>query len=172
MTQGQLDCTTCEEMLLGAEDLRAASQDVAVAHHLSRCRQCADLFESLAEVKVHLDQYRIPEPGEHLVEAVLAQAATLLRESPVRATIAAPSRATLFRVVMAGLAALPFVVLINTVLGWALYECAVYVLPRTIALYCLGVFVGWVSLTVSLSYASLPFLSMLAKTYPVRVWRR
>jgi hypothetical protein len=159
MHQEKLDCTACEERLLGADDLNALRQDPSVAGHLAECTQCAELFSSLREVKVHLDGYKVPAPSEELIQTVLTRACRLGESAP--APDAAPSRAGLYRVVLAGLAVFPVVLTINIVLGWALYEFTTYVLPRTIALYCVALFVAWASLGISLSYASLPFLHLL-----------
>lgn len=170
MPQEKLDCTACEQRLLEAEDLETARLHESVAQHLADCPSCADFSHTLFGVKIHLDRYKIPEPEGELIHAVLARAGRL--QPTAQAEKAIPSSATLFRVVLAGLAALPFVLLINAVFGYALYEFAIFVLPRTVALYLIGLFVAWVSLGVSLSYASLPFLSMLAGETPDRAWRR
>ena len=156
----KLDCAECEQRLLDAHDLDGARQAPSVAAHLDGCPRCTDLLASLEDMKGHLDSYRVREPSEELIQAVLFRSRRYRHRATAPAT--APSSASLFRVVLAGLAALPFVLLINTALGWALYELAIYVLPRTAALYCFALFVAWATLGTSLSYASLPFLSLLA----------
>lgn len=167
--QEKPDCTACEQRLLEAEDLHALRQEETVAGHLADCPSCADLYDSLLAVKVHLDQYVVQEPAQELIHAVLARTESL--QPAVKAQDTTPSSASLFRVVLAGLAALPLVLLINTLTGWALFELASFVLPRILALYCIGLFVAWASLGVSLSYASLPFLSLLAGETPHRARR-
>lgn len=156
----KLDCTQCEQRLLEAHDLEGTRQDPPVAAHLADCSRCADFLACLKDVKGHLDGYRVREPSEELIQGVLARSRGQRQKALQVETV--PSMAILFRVVLAGLAALPVVLLINTALGWALYEIAVYVLPRTAAFYCMALFVAWATLGTSLSYASLPFLSLLA----------
>ena len=67
----------------------------------------------------------------------------------------------MFRVLLAGLVSLPLVILINALMVWGLYELTTSFLPRTIAIYCVGLFVAWASLAMSFGYASLPFLGVL-----------
>lgn len=158
---GRLDCPACEQAILRAEALEDALRDSSVADHLAACRECAEFFESLRDIKPALDRYRVREPSEELIETVLRRAgqgqpADLV---PVRTGIDAP----VFRVLLAGLVSLPFVVLINTLMGWAFYEVAASLMPRTIALYCVGLFAVWASLAMSFGYASLPFLGALVK---------
>jgi len=172
MTPKQMDCAACEQELLGAKELEDPGETAGVRDHLAGCPQCVDLYQSLKEVKPFLDRCRVPQPAPQLVENVLLAAQRLLPGSLVAdaSTLGQPSR--LFRIVLATLAALPVVVLINGALGWLLFEVASLVFPRTFALYCIGLFAAWVSLGVSLSYASLPFLSLLAARPPDRAWRR
>jgi hypothetical protein len=75
----------------------------------------------------------------------------------------------LFRIFLAGLVSLPLVILINALMGWGLYELTTSFLPRTIALYCVGLFVAWASLAMSFGYASLPFLGALVRSAPDRL---
>lgn len=109
------------------------------------------------------------EPPEELIEAALGRA--LRFRPPAWAQESTPVHPAMFRVLLAGLVSLPLVIMINGLMGWALYELAVSVLPRTIALYCIGLFAVWASLAVSLGYASLPLLSALVgkPTGPFRV---
>jgi hypothetical protein len=127
------------------------------------CRECRELFESLKEVKPVLDRYRVTEASEELIETVLGQA--LL----VRPADLAPERARidagLFRVLLAGLVSLPLLILINGLMGWALYAVADSFLPRTIAVYCVGLFALWASMAVSFGYASLPFLGAFVRRH-------
>lgn len=158
---GRLDCPACEQAILRAEALEDALRESSVADHLSACRECAEFFESLRDVKPALDRYRVREPSEELIETVLSRAgqrhpADLV---PARTGIGAP----VFRVLLAGLVSLPLVVLINALMGWAFYELANSFLPRIIALYCVGLFAVWASLAMSFGYASLPFLGALVK---------
>jgi len=157
--QGRPACQACEQALLRADDLEAAARDSSVAGHIAVCRECTELFEALKEVKPVLDRYRVPEASQELVETVLARALEIRPATP------APEKATvqarMFRVLLAGLVSLPLVIMVNTVMGWALYELAASVLPRMVALYCVGLFAVWASLAVSVGYASLPFLNAL-----------
>ena len=153
---GRLDCSACEQAILRAEALEDALNDSSVTDHVAECGECREFFESLREVRPALDQYRVREPSEVLIETVLRRAV-----QPHAADLV-PERARIdagvFRVLLAGLVSLPLVILINTMMGWALYEVAISLLPRTIALYCVGLFVVWASLAMSFGYASLPFL--------------
>jgi predicted anti-sigma-YlaC factor YlaD len=153
---GRLDCSACEQAILRAEALEDALNDSSVADHVAECGECREFFESLREVRPALDQYRVREPSEELIETVL------LRAVQPHAADLVPERARVdagvFRVLLAGLVSLPLVILINAMMGWALYEVAISLLPRTIALYCVGLFVVWASLAMSFGYASLPFL--------------
>ena len=153
---GRLDCSACEQAILRAEALEDALNDSSVTDHVAECGECREFFESLREVRPALDQYRVREPSEVLIETVLRRAV-----QPHAADLV-PERARIdagvFRVLLAGLVSLPLVILINAMMGWALYEVAISLLPRTIALYCVGLFVVWASLAMSFGYASLPFL--------------
>jgi len=162
MRPESLDCTACEQRLLSAEDLDAAGEELAVSGHLAGCSGCREFFESLGAVKVPLDKYRVPDPSEELLESVIAGALNVRQGDGNEAADAALARANLIRIVMGGLVAFPLVLLINTLVGWALFEFTSLLFPRAIALYCISLFVLWASLGVSLSYASLPFLSLLA----------
>jgi len=152
----RIDCTECEQRLLDAADPAAVLDDGVVSAHVDGCPECREFLETLTAVKAPLDHYTVPEPPGGLVEEVLARAT---RPRPL--AVAAFSREALLRVVAAGLAAFPLVVLVNALMGWAFYEAALFVLPRTIALYCIGVFAVWTSLGVALGYASLPFLHLV-----------
>lgn len=164
---GRLDCAACEQAILLTEALEDGLKDSSVADHVAECRECREFFESLREVKPVLDQYRVPELSEELIETVLRRAV-----QPHAADLV-PERdridAGVFRALLAGLVSLPLVILINTMMGWALYEVAISLLPRTIALYCVGLFVAWVSLAMSFGYASLPFLGALVRNAPGRL---
>ncbi len=159
--QGRLDCSACEQRILGAADPGDALRDPSVSDHLAACTECKELFDSLGAIKPVLDRYRVREPTEDIIEAVLRRA------PPVRSATPAPERAPIhagmFRVLLAGLVSLPLVILINALMGWALYEVAASLLPRTIALYCVGLFVVWASMAVSLGYASLPLLDAIVR---------
>lgn len=167
MYPGRTECSACEQRVLSADDPGDALNDSSVADHLAECRECREFFESLGDVKPALDRYRVLEPSEELIETVLSRA---LRLRPAnRAPESAPMHAGMFRVLLAGLVSFPLVIMIDTLMGWALYEVAISVLPRTIALYCIGLFVVWASLAVSLGYASLPLLSALVRKPPRRL---
>ena len=160
--QGRLDCSACEQRILGAADPGDALHDPSVSDHLAACAECKELFDSLGAIKPVLDRYRVREPAEDIIEAVLRRAAP--RFTPQSRPRRGPRvHAGMFRVVLAGLVSLPLVILINALMGWALYEVAVSLLPRTIALYCVGLFVVWASMAVSLGYASLPLLDAIVR---------
>ena len=160
------DCALLEQRLLGSDDPDELLRDPAVTGHLRTCPDCSELFRSLAPIKASLDRYRVREPSEEILNRVLDQAG---RFPHVRETEAVGlGRPGLGRIVAAGLAALPAVILINTIMGWALYEFAISFLPRSVAMYCIALFALWASLGVSLSYASLPFLSLLPGVPNVR----
>lgn len=151
----RIDCAECEQRLLDAADPAAALDDGPVSAHMDGCPECREFLETLQAVKAPLDRYTVPGFPEALVEGVLAKA-----RRPRPLAFAALSREGLLRVVAAGLAAFPLVALVNALMGWAFYEATLFVLPKTIALYCIGVFAVWTSLGVALGYASLPFLHM------------
>lgn len=154
----RIDCAECEQRLLDAADPTAALEDGDLSAHTDGCPECREFLETLRAVKAPLDQYVVPEPPGDLVEQVLARA-----PRPRPRAIAALSREGLLRVVAAGLAAFPLVALVNALMGWAFYEAALFILPKTIALYFIGVFVAWTSLGVALGYASLPFLHLVVR---------
>jgi hypothetical protein len=132
-----------------------------VAGHLAACTVCREFFESLGDVKPVLDRYRVREPTEELIETVFHRALQVHSARPIPEKT--PIHAGMFRILLAGLVSLPLVIMINGLMGWALYEVAVTLLPRTIALYCVGMFVVWASLAVSLGYASLPLLDAFVR---------
>jgi len=156
-----MGCSACEQRILGAADPRDALRDPSVSDHLAECTECKEFFDSLGAIKPVLDRYRVREPAEDVIEAVLRRAPQVhsAKLTPERA----PIHAGMFRVVLAGLVSLPLVILINALMGWALYEAAASLLPRTIALYCVGLFVVWASMAVSLGYASLPLLDAIVR---------
>ena len=159
--QGKLDCSDCEQRVLGATDPRDALRDSSVSDHLAECTECSEFFDSLGAIKPVLDRYRVQAPAEEVIEAVLRQAPQVHSTAPTPER--APIPAGMFRVVLAGLVSLPLVILINALMGWALYEVTVSLLPRTIALYCVGLFAVWASMAVSLGYASLPLLDAMVR---------
>ena len=159
--QGRQDCSACEQRILEAADPRDALRDPSVSDHLAACTECRELFDSLGAIKPVLDRYRVREPAEDVIEAVLRRAQKVHPATPT--PVRAPIHAGMFRVVLAGLVSLPLVILINALMGWALYEVAASLLPRTIALYCVGLFVVWASMAVSLGYASLPILDAILR---------
>ena len=167
MGQGTLDCSACEQRILSTDDLEGVLNDPSVADHLSGCRECREFFESLRDVKPALDRYGVPEPSEELIETVLCRALQQGSENLVPER--APIDPGLFRVLLASLVSLPLVILINALMGWAFYELTALLLPRTVALYCVGLFVVWASLAVSFGYASLPFLGALVRHSPGRL---
>jgi len=153
------DCRALEQRFRGTEDLLALADDRSVASHLRMCGGCSELYLSLLPVKGALDRYEVAGPPEAVVNRFVDQA---LRFSRLPAATAPDRvRRALLRVVPAGLAALPVVVLVDTLTGWLLYEAAVSILPRSVAVYCVALFVLWATLGISLSYATLPFLSLL-----------
>jgi len=151
--------------MLGADRPGDALRDPAVSGHLAACKDCRAFFESLQAVKPLLDRYRVPDPTVERMETVVS--GTLQAYAPRPAPERVPIPTGMFRVVLAGLVALPLVILINTLTGWALYELAVSLLPRSLALYCVGLFVVWASLAVSFGYATLPFLGALVISHRV-----
>ena len=159
--QGKMDCTACEQRILGAEDPKDALRDPSVSDHLAACPECRELLDSLGAIKPVLDRYRVLEPAEDVIEAVLHRAPQAYSAKPIPER--APSHAGVFRIVLAGLVSLPLVILINALMGWALYEVTVSLLPRTVALYCVGLFAVWASMAVSLGYASLPLLDAMVR---------
>jgi hypothetical protein len=160
------DCTALEQKLLDTDSPDGLLHDPAAAEHLRTCEACSELFRSLAPIKASLDQYTVREPSEEIMNRILDQA----RRFPLvpETQAAGWSKPGLVRIVAAGVAALPVVILINTIMGWALYEFAASFLPRSVAMYCISLFVLWASLGVSLSYASLPFLSLIPGVPNVR----
>lgn len=159
--QGRMGCSACEQRILGAADPRDALRDPSVSDHLAECTECKELFDSLGAIRPVLDGYRVREPAEEVIEAVLRRVPQVLSAMPTPER--APVHAGMFRVVLAGLVSLPLVILINALMGWALYEVTASLLPRTIALYCVGLFVVWASMAVSLGYASLPLLDAVVR---------
>jgi len=159
--QGKLDCSACEQKILGAADPRDVLLDPSVSDHLAACTECKELFDSLGAIKPVLDRYRVREPAEDVIEAVLRRAPQVHSSTPPPER--GPIHAGMFRVVLAGLVSLPLVILINALVGWTLYEVAASLLPRTIALYCVGLFVVWASMAMSLGYASLPLLDAMVR---------
>jgi hypothetical protein len=156
-----MDCSAFEQRMLGAADPRDALREPSVSDHLAACTECGELFDSLGAIKPVLDRYRVQEPAEGVIESVLRRAPRVLSAMPTPER--APVHAGVFRVVLAGLVSLPLVILINALMGWALYEVAASLLPRTIALYFVGLFVVWASMAVSLGYASLPLLDAVVR---------
>jgi predicted anti-sigma-YlaC factor YlaD len=152
-------CSDCEQRILGADSGGDAPADSGVSDHIAACADCRALYESLAEIKPVLDRYRVGEPAEALLQKVVGRALQVQSARPTPATV--PARAGVFRLLLAGLVSLPLVVLINALIGWALYEAAISLLPRTIALYCGGLFAVWASMAVSLGYASLPLMNAI-----------
>jgi predicted anti-sigma-YlaC factor YlaD len=132
-----------------------------VSDHLAECTECRELFDSLGAIKPVLDRYMVREPAEDIIETVLRRARRVHSATPIPKR--APIHAGMFRVVLAGLVSLPLVVLINALMGWALYEVTASLLPRTIALYCIGLFAVWASMAMSLGYASLPLLDAIVR---------
>ena len=165
--QGRLNCQACEQRILSARNLEAEPLDSFVADHVAECSECRAFLESLREVKPALDQYRVLEPAAELIETVLSRA--LQQGSANLVSDRAPIDPGFFRVLLASLVSLPLVILINALMGWALYELTALLLPRTVALYCVGLFVVWASLAVSFGYASLPFLGALVRHPPGRL---
>jgi len=150
-------------------DVKAApvdSEDPSAGPHPEGCESLAALGRDFPSIREALDSYRVLEPSALLLERVRAQALRFPHASP--AWQASHPRPGLLRILAAGLAALPIVLLINAAMGWALYEIAASFLPRPAAWYCVALFVLWVSLGVSLSYASLPFLSLIPGGVPYR----
>lgn len=162
-TRGKMNCSDCEQRLLEKEDPSAALRDAWIAGHLASCGECTEFFEALQAVKPVLDRYRVEEPAEALLEEVVGRSLERLFRVP------APARAGLFRLLLAGIVSLPVVILINALMGWAVYEVAVSLLPRTVAWYLVGLFAAWASLAVSLGYASLPLLDALVRKPPARL---
>jgi predicted anti-sigma-YlaC factor YlaD len=159
--RGSMDCPACEQRILGAAAPKDALSDPSVSDHLAACAECKELFDSLGAIKPVLDRYRVRAPAEEVIEAVLRRAPQVHSAKPTPER--APIHAGMFRVLLAGLVSLPLVILINALMGWALYEVTVSFLPRTIALYCVGLFVVWASMAVSVGYASLPLLDAVVR---------
>lgn len=160
-SQGILDCSACEQKILDASDPRDALRDSSVSNHLASCPECREFMECLGAVKPVLDRYQVLEPTEALMDTVINR--TFQVQPSRQVAEKAPLTAGMFRVLLAGLVSLPLVILINALMGWALYEVAVSLLPRTIAVYFVGLFVVWASMAVSFGYASLPLLDALVK---------
>lgn len=161
MTRGvKGDCAAFEQRILQGRDTAVPAGDPAVAAHLRECEACRALWSDLRAIRESLDAFGVREPSEALLLRVEDQA--LRFAARAAAEPAGPrARTGITRLVAAGLAALPIVVLINAVMGWGLYELLSLALPRPVAWYGVGLFALWASLGVSLSYASLPFLSLL-----------
>jgi len=153
------DCDIFEQKLLEAEDPALLPGDPTLAAHLHHCESCKELYRDFLLIRGSLEAYQVREPSKDLLKRVHDQALRFPRAS--METAATRTRSGLLRILAAGVVALPIVLLINTVMGWALYEIASSVLPRSVAQYCIGLFILWASLGVSLSYASLPFLSLI-----------
>jgi len=156
------DCTVFEQRILDARDTALPDGDPALGAHVRDCESCREFWSDLRSIRESLDAYGVREPSEALLLRVGDQA---LRFAGATAEPEGPAtRAGMIRLLAAGLAALPVVLLINALMGWGLYELLALALPRSLALYGLGLFVLWASLSVSLSYASLPFLSLIPGT--------
>ncbi len=160
-SRGTLDCSVCEQKILNAATPGDALHDASVSAHLAACPECTEFFESIRDVKPVLDQYQVREPTEALIETVLVR--THRVQPAMRIPEREPNRAGMFRIVLAGLVSLPLVILVNALMGWALYEAALSLLPRTVAVYFVGLFVVWASMAVSLGYASLPLLDAIVR---------
>ncbi len=162
-------CAACEQRILRAEGPRDALRDASVSRHLQACPQCSEFFESWGKIKPVLDRYRVPEPPEELIETIVGRTVPIFPTRPILERAEwRPARGRLLRVLLAVLVSLPLVILINALMGWALYEVAALLLPRTIALYCVGLFVVWASMAVSSGYASLPLLDALVRKSTAR----
>ncbi len=160
-SKGVQGCSNCEQRILDASDPGDALHDTFVRDHLAACTECTDFFESLRDVKPFLDRYEVLEPTEELVQSVLGRTWGALPARPSPETT--PIHAGMLRVVLAGLVSLPLVILINALMGWALYEVTSSLLPRTVAVYLVGLFGVWASMAVSLGYASLPLLDAIVR---------
>ena len=158
------DCTLFQQSVIDGADPGRDASEVPSGAHPGACERCAGFRRDLLAIRSSLDGYRVREPSAQLLETVRAQALRFPRAAA--APEAARAWPRLLRILAAGLAALPVVLLVNAALGWALYEIASSFLPPSAAWYCLALFVMWVSLGVSLSYASLPFLSLIPGGMP------
>lgn len=162
-----MDCARCEQRVLALDRPGDARLDPCLRAHLDRCEACRSLAEALGEVKTSLDAYRVEDPGEELLQRVMKGAGELQAARPIPVAREVKG-GELARVLVAGLCVLPVVLVLDSLIGWALYEVSASLLPRTLALYCTGLFVAWASLAVSLSYASLPLLTLLPRAGPGR----
>lgn len=153
------ECTLFQQSVLDAAHPGRDSSEPPSGAHPGACERCTEFHRDLLAIRSSLDAYRVREPSAQILQTVRAQALRFPRAAAAPQTVHAWPR--LLRILAAGLAALPVVLLVNAAVGWALYEIAVLFLPPSAAWYCLALFVMWVSLGVSLSYASLPFLSLI-----------
>jgi len=160
-----IDCEQFQELIMDAfvRGGSSSSRSPDIAFHLERCASCSSLAEDLDRLRSRLDLYEVPPPvPNRALQSTIAGA---------REAVSAGARwrrIVVFRLVLAALISLPFVVGVNSVAGWAIYEIVESILSRPIANYVLVTFILWTTVGASLTFGSLPFFSLLTRNDPRR----
>ena len=159
-----LECERAKERILDAFTRGEASslRSADIASHIDGCASCSSLVEDLDMLRSRLDLYEVPPVPNQVLQSTLTGA---------REAVSAGAqwrRRVVFKLVLAALISLPFVVGINSVTGWALYGIVESILSRPIANYVLITFILWTTVGASLTFGSLPFFSLLTRNDPRR----
>ncbi len=159
-----LACDRIKERILDAftRDEVSSLRSADMTSHIEDCASCRSLVEDLDTLRSGLDLYEVPTVPNRVLQSTVAGA----RKAASGAT--QWHRHVVFRLVLAALLSLPFVVGINSITGWALYGIVESLLSRPIANYVLLTFILWTTVGASLTFGSLPFFSLLTRNDPRR----
>ena len=151
-------CDEWEDLLMDGVEPGEGPSGEALARHLEACPACAEFAAGLCEIGPLLERIETEPVPQEIVDETIQKASACVETD--REVLKEETARVVKGLVAAGLLALPLVIGLNYFVGWSIYHFAATILPKIYAQVLLSMFVVWVTVSISFTYASLPFVAL------------